>query len=358
MRGVLVQNGELALVDDLEVRPPRANEVSVRVVASGLCRSDLLPIAEPRPAAMVLGHEAAGVVQAVGADVAGIEPGQQVAVSCPVPCNRCEACARGLFTACEHGFGIDEAPFIRRGKPVLSLARVSSLAEQITVDAFQVHPVHTLEPAAAALVGCAVSTGYGMVRNVVKLKTGESIIVVGAGGIGVNTIQTARFLGASRIVAIDVNPAKEQVARRFGADVFVTIQSGEPVEAIVAAVGDKVDAVVDCSGQPAVIEAAQRLLKPGGRLGLVGIPRAGTTAAIDIGAAMYNHITISGALNGACNPFVDIPDIVRLAEHGRLDLAGQVSHHFPLADVETAIQALRDGDVLRAVVDMPGAAGH
>lgn len=360
MLGVIVQNGELELADDLEVRPPEPHEVTVRVFASGLCRSDLIPLAEPAPDAMVLGHEAAGVVEEVGADVADVTVGQLVAVTCPVPCNRCDACARGLFTACATSFGFGHAPFTRQGEPVLALARVSSLAELITVDAFQVHPVANLDAPAASLIGCAVSTGYGMTRNVAKVRTGDAVIVFGVGGIGINSIQTAHLLGARRVVAVDVNPDKAAVASEFGATDFVAIAVGDSSEAITQkiqdAIGQKVDAVVDCTGQPAVLEASQRLLKAGGRLGLVGIPRSGTTVALDINAAMYNHIEIAGALNGACDPFVDIPDIVQLAEQGRLNLADQVSHRWPLAQYQEAIDALRAGDVLRVVIDMPAAA--
>ncbi|QSZ55584.1 alcohol dehydrogenase catalytic domain-containing protein [Paenarthrobacter ureafaciens] len=236
MHGVVVRDGHTELVDDLQVRRPEAGEVTVRVLASGLCRSDLLPIDEPSGAPMVLGHEAAGVIEAVGSAVDGLEIGQMVAVTCPVPCNNCDACSRGLYTACASSFGFGEAPFSRDGLPILALARVSSLAEFITVDQFQVHPVASLSAPAAALVGCAVSTGYGMTRNVVELKTGETIMVFGVGGIGINSIQTARLIGARRIIAVDINEEKEAVARKFGADEFIAIKPGMASESIVAEV--------------------------------------------------------------------------------------------------------------------------
>ncbi|WP_045877855.1 zinc-binding dehydrogenase [Pseudofrankia sp. DC12] len=357
MFGVVVRNGTVTLADDLEVRAPRAHEVSVKVLASGVCRSDLLPIDEPMPEAMVLGHEAAGVVQAVGSDVTGIKTGQMVAVSCQVPCNRCKECARGLFTACSRSFGIGETPFTWRGEPVQSLARVSSLASKITVDAFQVHPIENLDPSAAALIGCAVSTGYGMTHNVTAVRTGESLAVFGVGGIGINSIQTARMVGASRIVAVDINASKESLARQFGADSFVLIHPDDSADAVVATfravVGHDVDAIIDCTGQASIIAAAQRVLAPGGRLGLVGIPHAGGTATLDINMTMYRHITVTGALNGASNPFVDIPNIVRLAEQGRFNLSDQVTHRLPLDEIDEAIATLRAGKALRVVIDMP-----
>jgi S-(hydroxymethyl)glutathione dehydrogenase/alcohol dehydrogenase len=356
MKGIVVRNGKVTIVDDLEVKEPDAHEVTVRVLASGLCRSDLLPIDEPFETPMVLGHEAAGIIEKVGSRVVGLTRGQRVAVSCSVPCGNCSACAKKLYTACPDNFGIGLAPFTLRGEPVLSLARVSSLAELITVDASQIHPVENLDASAASLIGCAVSTGYGMTKNVVKLQKGESVLVIGVGGIGINSTQTAKLLGASRVVAADINPDKESTALQFGADTFVLLEQGQSWQAIVSAVkqavGEMFDAVIDCSGQPSSIEAAQYLLKPGGRVGLVGIPHGGATAALNITGAMYNHITVSGALNGACNPFEDLPEIVRLAESGSLNLADQVSHRWPLEKFEEAFEALRSGRVLRAVIDV------
>lgn len=355
MRGVIADGGEMILVDDLEVRSPGDDEVAVRVVASGLCRSDLLPLDKPSGVPMVLGHEASGVIEAVGCEVPNLHVGELVTVSCPVPCGVCASCTKGLFTACPKSFGLDEQPFTWRGRPVNSLARVSSLAELIVVKAEQAHPVHGLDPAAAALIGCAVSTGYGTTLNVAELRCGETVLVVGVGGIGINSIQAARLIGAAEIIAVDVNPAKEPVARRFGADRFVGIAPGRSAEQLAAeleSTAGRVDAVIDCTGLPSVVEAAQRLLLPGGRVALVGMAHGQPTAVVDLIAAMYNHITIRGALNGACDPYRDLPEIIRLAEAGQLDLAGQVSHRWPLAQIGDAIAALRAGDVVRIVVDM------
>jgi S-(hydroxymethyl)glutathione dehydrogenase / alcohol dehydrogenase len=243
---------------------------------------------------------------------------------------------------------------------VRSTAGVSSLASQITVDALQVHPVKCLEPAAAALIGCAVSTGSGNVRNVAQVVTGESVAVIGVGGIGINALQTARLLGAKRIIAIDVNPNKAKVAREFGADLFVTtagnLSATELASQLAADMGGPVDAVIECTGASSVITAALSVLKHGGRLALVGLPHQSLNAEFSIMDMMRRHLTIAGAWNGACNPYVDISDIVQLAEQGRLNLSGQVSHRWPLAQAEEALRALQQGDVIRVVVDFPGEA--
>lgn len=356
MRGVIVRNGKLDLVDDLEVRSPRRSEVKVQVEASGICRSDLLLMEFPDPSPAVMGHEAAGVVTEVGADVVGLKLGDRVAVTCQRPCLRCADCARHRYSACLTSMSDPSDPFSWRGESVRSVARSSSLASEIVVDQLQAHRIDNVSPGAAALVGCAVSTGFGMVQNVARLQAGESVVVIGVGGIGINSIQTARLLGARRVVAVDVNESKADLARQFGADSFVAAKPGEAPaemsERLLAEIGGPVDAVIEGTGRAEVIEGALGLLARGGRLALVGIPTEVVPGHFDVMDLMARHITISGALNGACDPFVDMPNIVQLVEQGRLDLESQVSHRFPLERFEDAIAALQTGDTLRVVVDV------
>ncbi|MGV2984253.1 zinc-binding dehydrogenase [Microbacterium sp. AGC85] len=357
MFGAIVVDGRIEVVDDLEVRDPEVHEVRVQVTASGLCRSDLLHLDRPSDQPVVIGHEAAGVVREVGEKVTSVRVGDTVAVTCQVPCGRCDECARGLFTACSASFGQGLAPFTHDGRAVRSMARVSSLASEIVVDELQVHPISGVSPAAAALIGCAVSTGYGMTKNVARLARGESLMVFGVGGIGINAIQSGRLLGASRITAVDINPHKADVAAQFGASEFVQIEradtAAEIVEKLTTARIPLVDAIVDCTGQAEILTAAQELLKPGGRLGLVGIPHRTPAFPVDINQMMHRHLTITGALNGATNPYVDMQELVQFAQAGALCLEEQISHRWPLKDVAIAIEALRRGDVVRIAIDMP-----
>lgn len=356
MRGVIVRDGKLNLVDDLEVRAPGPREVRVRVESSGLCRSDLLLMEFPDPTPAVMGHEAAGVIVEVGDEVRGLAVGDQVAVTCQRPCMRCGDCARQRYSACATSMADPTSPFDWRGEPVRSIARSSSLATEIVVDELQAHRVNGASAAAAALIGCAVSTGYGMVRNSAGLRAGESVAVIGVGGIGINSIQTARLLGASKIVAIDVNPQKAALARKFGADIFIEARPGESATEmsarVLAEVGEPVDAVIEGTGRPEVIGGALGMLARGGRLALVGIPTTVDPAHFDVMDLMARHITITGALNGACDPFVDMPNIVQLVEQQRLDLESQISHRFPLDQYEEAIATLRSGQSLRVVIDV------
>lgn len=356
MRGVLVRNGQFELVDGLSVRDPGPHEVKVAVEASGICRSDLLLLEHPSPSPAVMGHEGAGRVTEVGADVEGISVGDRVAVTCQRPCMRCDQCARGRFSACPTSMADTQPLFELEGEPIRSVARSSSLCETIVVDALQAHVVDGLSAPAAALIGCAVSTGYGMVANVGRLQAGETVVVFGVGGIGINSIQTARLLGARRIVAVDVNQDKADVAARFGADEFISAYIGESTEDLAArvraAAHGAVDVVVEGTGVPTVVEAGLASLAPGGRLALVGIPTKPVASQFDLMDVMGRHLRIEGALNGGCDPFVDMPNIVRFAESKRLNLEDQVSHRFGLPQIRDAIEALESGKTMRVVVEM------
>lgn len=356
MRALLVENGAMRLVEDLEVRPPGPHEVRVAISASGICRSDLLLLEYPRDEPTALGHEGAGVVAEVGDLVTTVSVGDPVAVTCQRPCNRCEQCARGRFSACPTTMADPTPPFSIAGEPVLSMARSSSMASQVVVDELQVHRVPDLDLGGAALLGCAVSTGFGMVANVGELQRGERVAVIGVGGIGINSIQGARLLGACHIVAIDVNPKKADLALQFGADQFILADPSESPDQmaarITAEMGGPVDVVVEGSGVPAVVTGSLGMLNIGGRLALVGIPVGGGDSHFDLNDAMMRHLTIRGALNGGCDPFVDMPHLVRLARSGLVDLEAQVTHRFPLDDYKEAFDMLQSGEALRVVIDM------
>lgn len=357
MRGIVIENGNYSLVEDLEVRDPRPNEVRVAVHRSGLCASDLIWEHFPSPTPIVLGHEAAGVIAEVGSAVSGLSVGQRVAVTTQRPCMRCRACARGLYTACPTAMDDPEAPFTQGGRPVRSYARSSSLAEEIVVDELQVHPIADhIGLEGAALVGCAVTTGFGMIRNVAKLRPGQLVGVLGVGGIGINAIQAARLGGASRIIAVDINAAREESARAFGADDFLAISPGtapeETAERFIELAGRPVDAVIEGTGHPDMISAGIRMLDQGGTLAQVGMPSSAASASFDITDLMMRHISIVGALNGATNPFLDPQALVHAAGRGDINLADQVTHRFPLERYEEAFAKLKSGEALRVVVDL------
>ncbi len=351
-----VFDGERLVVDDVIVREPAVGEVCVRVLASGICHSDLnaLDGTSPVPTPVVLGHEAAGVVDSVGEGVDAVAPGDEVVIGAAVACGRCRACANGRPGECRDAFASGVAPFMWRGAPARAYANVASFAGATIVRAEQVVLAAGLPPAEAALVGCAVSTGYGAAANVAAVQPGDTVVVFGVGGIGVNVLQTARLLGASTLVAVDVTPHKADVARHFRADEVViapgSATADELVELVRAVAGAPVDVAVECSGAVTAIGAAVAVTGAGGTTALVGIPPEGRAASFDVNRLLRNR-RIVGSLNGTVHVPRDFPVIVEHVRRGELDLAAQVSQVWPLDAIDDAIAAVRAGQVVRAVLD-------
>jgi S-(hydroxymethyl)glutathione dehydrogenase/alcohol dehydrogenase len=355
MRGVVWDGARLHLTDELAVRAPGPGEAQVRVLASGICHSDLNAMDYPMmPTPIVLGHEAAGVVEAIGAGVVKVKVGEPVMVGSQTPCGQCRECQSERYVACDMTYAPTAPPFTWRGQRTHSFANISSFASLITVNAEQLVNAEGLKPAAAALVGCAVSTGYGAARNLGQVRRGDVVVVLGIGGIGVNAIQGARVAGAARVVAVDVNGDKKSAALRFGASDFVLLPRGLDANAIaehiVAAVRAPVDVVIECSGVPAVVEASIRLPKRSGTCVLVGQPAPQTRASFDVFGFTLGRKVVS-ELNGGTNPRRDFAILIDLARKGEIDIDSQITQAWPLAEFETAMAALRSGKVVRAVLD-------
>ena len=344
VRAAVFDGRRLLVVDDLEVPEPGIGEVTVQVLASGVCHSDLnvLDRTVPVPPPVVLGHEAAGVIDRIGPGVSAWAPGDEVLVTGLTPCGVCSPCRKGHPTACVEAFGRGETPFRWHGEPVRSYAQVSSFSSRITVAADRLTWVTGIPPAKACVIGCAVTTGYGATKNAAGVVAGDRVAVTGIGGVGVNALQTARLLGAAEIVAIDVDPGKEKAARLFGAHRFVL--AGE------AGIGT-FDAVIECSGAPAAIDAAIEMTSPGGTTALVGLPPVRHRATFDVGNLMRGR-RIVGSLAGDIVPGRDIREIVEHIRAGRLDLDNVVSRVWPLAELGGAFDALRAGKVIRPVLDL------
>jgi Zn-dependent alcohol dehydrogenase len=299
VRGI-VWTGELEVRDDVELRDPQPGpgEVLVRVERAGVCHSDLSVVngTIPFPTPVVLGHEGAGVVEAVGPGVRKVAEGD--------------------------------------------------------------HVVLTFE--AACLIGCAVVTGTGAVLNRAKVRPGETVVVIGVGGIGLSVVQAARIAAAGRIVAIDANPAKEAVAKQFGATEFILASNGaSAAEDTVAAVKDLglpngVDHVFECVGHPALIRQSIDLLDWGGNCVLLGVPKLGTEATFVVNS-MYNDKAIMGCRYGTTRPHHDIPLLVSFYLDGRLQLDEMVSQVYDLGDIQQALDDMHDGKVNRGVLRVASA---
>ena len=360
MRGIVhLGEGEVVVTDDLEVREPGPTEVAVRLVAAGVCHSDLsvLDGTIPFPTPVVCGHEGAGIVEEVGVAVRGVVPGDHVVVSTLANCGRCAACNSGRPTHCRASIGNITQPFTFQGRPAYNFAATSSFAERIVVDAVQAVPISAEVPfTSACLIACGVITGVGAVLNRARVKTGETAVVYGVGGVGLNVVQALRLVGASRIVAVDANPAKEALARQFGATDFVLAgpDTTEAVRALFPAPGTHfaggVDWAFECTGIPAVLNESIEALDWGGTAVAIGVPPPGAEVSAVITRLTQVDRGVIGCRYGSARPHADFPMIAALYLDGRLMLDELVSATAPLAEFDTIVAGLHAGRLARGVL--------
>jgi S-(hydroxymethyl)glutathione dehydrogenase/alcohol dehydrogenase len=347
MRGVIFDGKRVRVVTDLEVREPGPGEVRVAIAAAGLCHSDLSVTdgTIPFPVPVVLGHEGAGVVEAVGGGVTHVAPGDHVALSTLANCGTCAECDRGRPTMCRQAIGRPGRPFGHRGSPVHQFASNSAFAERTVVKAVQAVRIPDDVPlTSAALIGCGVLTGVGAVLNRARVDRGDSVLVIGTGGIGLNVLQGARLAGAGRIVAVDANPAKEEMARRFGATDFLT--SAEGVRDLLPTGADH---AFECVGRVELIRQAIDSLDRHGQAILLGVPPATAEASFRV-SSMYLDKSILGCRYGSSRPQRDIALYAGLYRRGRLLLDELVTRTYPVEDFEKAAADAEAGRVARAVL--------
>ncbi|MCP1471705.1 S-(hydroxymethyl)glutathione dehydrogenase/alcohol dehydrogenase [Sphingobium sp. OAS761] len=354
MRGIIFDGERLQLTDRLSVRDPGPGEVLIRVLRSGICHSDLNMIAGKGRAPIVLGHEAAGEIVALGPEVTDFAVGERVVVGTQTPCGECRECRRGTPANCDETWGITpRTPFTWHGKPTYSFANVSSFAEQIVARTTQLYRIGDLPPEQAALIGCAVSTGYAAATVLGAVVAQDRVVVIGVGGIGVNAIAGACLAGAE-VMAVDLNPEKEAAARQAGATEFLATRRDMDRETLVSAIGDAfapIDVIIECSGAPIAAEVAVRAAKRGGRVVLIGQTKPGARMDLPLDDVTFGR-EIIGRLNGGARPEIDYPELIEHARARRIDVAAQVTQVWPMAQFEEAIAALEAGKVTRAVLDM------
>ncbi|MFF7730534.1 Zn-dependent alcohol dehydrogenase [Streptomyces sp. NPDC008001] len=353
MRGVIFDGKRTLVAGDLEVREPGPGEVLVSVAAAGLCHSDLSVVdgTIPYPLPVVLGHEGAGVVEAVGPGVAHVAPGDHVALSTLASCGVCGECGRGRPAMCRASIGRPSRPFTRRGERLFHFASASAFAERTVVKAVQAVPIPGDVPlTSAALLGCGVLTGVGAVLNRARVGPGDSVVVIGAGGIGLNVLQGARIAGASVIVAADANPHKEAAARQFGATHFVdgTAATGTPA-AVRDILPDGADHAFECVGDTRLVRQAVDLLGRHGQAVLLGVPPAGAEASFRVDSLFLDK-AILGCRYGSSRPQRDIALYAELYRQGRLLLDELVTSTYPVEDFARAADDTLHGRVSRAVL--------
>jgi S-(hydroxymethyl)glutathione dehydrogenase/alcohol dehydrogenase len=347
--------GELT-VEEVQIDKPGPHEVLVRTVAAGVCHSDkhYLTGAYDTPVPTVMGHESAGVVEAVGDEVSYVAAGDHVITTLSVFCGHCEYCLSGRMALCPHEDtqrpGDARPRLSQDGEVMHQYADVSSFAEQLLVHEHALVKVRPDMPLdRAALIGCAVTTGLGAVFRTAAVAPGESVAVIGCGGVGLSAIQGARIAGAGRIVAIDFATPKLEWAARFGATDPVDASTGDPVEQVLEITSGGVDHAFDAIGRPFTPAQAFGMLRPGGTATIIGMIPLGATIELP-GVDFLAEKKIQGSCMGSNQFRTDAPRFVEFYFDGRLDLDALITERLPLERIGAAIDALDRGDIARNVI--------
>jgi Zn-dependent alcohol dehydrogenase len=359
-------------VCELELEPPRPGEVLVRVAAAGVCRSDLHladgHLGDGRHPT-VLGHEGAGVVEAVGEGVVHVVPGETVAFCFVPPCGTCAACAAGRRNLCEAaaaaawaGTLLDGTSRLRfpDGRPVKHFNFVSCFAERCVVPAASAVPVPAALPLwQAALLGCGVVTAVGAVRNAARVAVGDTVCVIGCGGVGLHLVAAARLAGAARVIAVERDAGKLALAMARGATHAVAAGgTADPVAEVLSIAHGGVDHALEAVGSPATIRLAWDVLRPGATATVVGIAPAGVEVALPA-LELLSEKGIRGSYYGSGDAAGLISSMAEMIAAGRFPVADVVTHVTDLGGIDAALGRLRSGEGARTVAVIDAAlAGH
>ena len=343
-------------VEEVAVSKPGPREVLIRTAAAGVCHSDLHFFDGTYPGAvpMVLGHESAGVVEAVGDDVHYVKPGDHVITCLSVFCGHCEHCLTGHMSLCQEPETKrapgEDARLSFEDKPIEQFANLGSFAEQMLVHEHALAKINPEMPLdRAALIGCGVMTGVGAVMHSAKVRPGETVAVIGCGGIGLNCINGAALAGAARVIAVDRVPAKLELARKFGATDVVNAADADAVGAVLELSQGGVHHAFEAIGLKVTAEQAFGMLRRGGVATIIGMIPPGQMVSLH-GVDFLSEKKIQGSFMGSNRFRVDMPRLVYLYLQGRLHLDDLISSRIKLEDVNDALAALKTGEVARSVI--------
>jgi S-(hydroxymethyl)glutathione dehydrogenase / alcohol dehydrogenase len=341
-------------VETLELPPPGPGRVRVKLAAAGVCHSDLSlangTLRQQFP--VVLGHEGAGTVIALGADVTGLAIGDPVVLNWSPSCGLCWFCLAGEPYLCEHSADGSVTPYATVGGiPVYAGLGTAAFATETVVGANACIKLPADVPLKeAALLGCAVLTGVGAVTNSARVQPGQSVVIIGLGGVGLAALQGARIAGASVIVAVDPAEGKHELAKKLGATHTLTPSDTLAKEIRALTGGRGADHAIECVGRSATIRSAYSVVRRGGRATIVGLGAITDTFTLNALEVAYFAKTLAGCMYGSSNPAVDVPKLLELHRSGRLDLRSLVSEQRPLSEVDDAFADLRSGTAARTLI--------
>jgi succinate semialdehyde reductase (NADPH) len=361
---VLSEVGGRLTVEEIPKPSPKTGEVLVKVAACGVCHTDLHVIkGEVKfPLPCVLGHEISGVVEEVASEVKTTRPGDAVVCSFIMPCGVCYYCVRGRDDLCETFFALNrlkgtlydgESRLRRPDGSSLAMYSMGGLAEYAVVPASDVFPAPANIPLTdACILGCAMMTAYGAVKNQARVQPGETVAVVGTGGVGSNVIQIARTFGAGQVIAVDIREDKLEAAKGLGATHIVNAAQGDAVAAVNALTkGRGVDVAIEALGRPETVVNAFMMARDGGRVVVIGIAPGTTTAGIEITRLVRRGIQLMGSYGSRVR--TDLPELLELAARGQVSVSQPITRRYRLDQVDEAYATLNRGEIVgRAIVTL------
>ena len=347
-------NKPLDIRDDVTLNEPGPGDVRIKLVSSGVCHSDVsaqngtIPSGTP----CVLGHEGAGIIQEVGSAVTDVKVGDHVILAFTPACRKCKPYLRGQSNLCETMISMATSPhFVVDGKTIPGFTGCGTFAEEMIVPENAAIPVDEDIPLdIVSLIGCGVTTGVGAAINTAKVSPGSSVAVIGCGGVGISAIQGARIAGAAVILAVDTVDSKLEMAKQFGATHTVTPDELEGAKNEITA-GEGFDYALECVGHPQTIRQTYDLTRRGGTAVIVGVGRLDQQVQFSAFELFYAEKNLKGSMFGSANVRVDFPRLLRLWKYGKLDLEGMITRRMPVDDVNEAFRAMKDGEVIRSVLE-------
>jgi len=343
-------------IEDISISKPGPREVLVRTGAAGICHSDMhfFNGTYPGQVPMVLGHESAGVVEAVGSDVHYVKPGDHVITCLSVFCGHCEKCLTGHLSLCQepevNRAPDDEPRLSQNDQGLTQFAQLGSFAEQMLVHEHALVKIREDMPMdRAALIGCGVTTGVGAVIHTAAVEPGSTVAVIGCGGIGLSCINGAAIAGAARVIAVDMVDSKLELARKFGATDVVNASDGNAVQNVIEMTGGGVHYSFEAIGLKVTAEQAFQMLRNGGTATVIGMIPPGDMVSLH-GTDFLFEKKIQGSMMGSNRFRVDMPRFVDFYLQGRLHLDDLVSARIKLADINEGMAALETGEVARSVI--------